>query len=672
MSVTQELLSLKFNNWSDETSRHSLFVHNTIISERTVVNCPSARFNGISYLELYDNDRDWLLGSTLNETPVRNRNWFPSNSDNDFTLDCWVYPLTTNSRYLPIISSFKSKWKNNARYDLGWCFQIDTVTGRLQLLSYLFGSCNGRVLESFNSIQLNQWTHISLISWKDSELSSIKLLYINGQPCGLYNIFDSEIRTNQTGNLLTNKFPISNIISHQSQYGVLGPDDISPTFIGLGPRSNFTNPELNSDFFFRPEVGLSFNGYIGRFRICLGTRYSKEGISFDPYSQYNEIITTTTVTTSTTESTSTTQGEWGELPFSVEKDDLLCLKLRNDLIDLSNRHYIKSVGNTVFSMSDLGCKSLTFDGTNYLKIILNEKDFSLGSTLTINSHDILSPFCLNNNKFSLEFWFYPSPTDKDYLGICGSYSNYFFPTDTEDIINFGTIQSERDFQVGWSIIYNSITGKLHILSYEFGSLISHVESTLVISPNEWSHVALMAEPDGEVSKKYLFINGYPDLLNPYKNPSVKWTNGVHRASVNSLIDSHACLFIGQSIDYTQSDKNKRLDYNYSLPFIGNLSSFRISSELRYPRDGSNFNPSRIPSTTVTTSITTGTTSTVTTETSTTTPPEGFVRVGGTLIVSSSQQDGKPQYVDDNNELTAWQPITPTDAWIGIECNDSTE
>lgn len=672
MPVTQEILNLKFNNWSDSTSRHTSFVHNTTISERIIVNYPSARFTGNSFIELYDNEQDWLLGSTLNTQPIKNRNWFPTNSDNTFTIDCWVYPLTSSSRYLPIISSFKSKWGNKAQYDLGWCFQLDAVTGKLQLISYLFGNCTNRVLESFGSIKFNQWNHVALMSWKISDVSSLKLLYIDGHPDGMYNISDSVMRSNQTGTLLTSKFPISNTISHESQYGISGINETSPVYIGLGPRTRFTHPEINDVFYFKSELGLGFNGYISRFRVCLGTRYSEEGTIFDPYSQYDEIITTTTVTTSTTETTTTTQGEWGEIPFNVENNDLLCLKLRNNINDLSKRHHIKSIGNTVFSMTDLGCKSLNFNGSNHLRVVLNEKDFSLGSTLSINPFDELLPVCQNNNKFSLEFWFNPQPVNNTYLGICGSYSNYFFPTDIEDNVNFGTIQNERDFQVGWSILYNSVTGKLLIVSYAFGSLVSQVESTLTIPSNEWTHIALMAEPDGTIAKKYLFINGVPDALNPYKNPEVRWTNGIHRASVNSLVDSYSCLFIGQSIDINQTDNLKRLDYRYSVPFTGNLSSFRISSALRYPTNGDSFNPPSIPRTTSSSSTSTITTATTTTETTTTIPPEGFVRVGGNLIVSSSQLDGKPQYVDDNDISTAWQPITSTDAWIGLECDDSTK
>jgi hypothetical protein len=668
--ITQELLDLKFQNWADGTNRHTLFVHNAVLSDRTIVNYPSARFNGLSYLEIYDNESDWLLGSTLNTNRARTRNWYPTNSDNEFTIDTWIYLVPSSSRYQIICSSFKSKWWTNAQYDFGWSFRVDTQTGKLQLTSYVFGNFISRVLETFGSVSFNEWNHISLMSWKTGNASS-KLFFINGQPDGAYDISDPIVKTNRTGATSTENFPISNAMSHESQFGIPGESDTCPFYIGMGPRTALTNPGLNAAFYFKKEYGIGFNGYLGRFRVSLGTRYSNEGIPFDPLTQYDEIITTTTTATTTTESTSTTQSEWGEIPLILDSEDLLALKLRNDLVDLTNRHYIKSVGKSTFSSSELGCKSLNFTGNNYLKVILNQKDFSLGSMLVINQFITSNPVCLNNNKFSLEFWIKPQSVNSRYLGICGSYSTYFFPTDTEDTINYGSILYERDYKIGWSIYLDTTTGKLYINSYAFGQIVDKLESNLLITVNEWNHIALMSKPEGLISAKYLFINGIPDSINPYRKPATMWTNGVHRASINSMVDSHACLFIGISANDFLDDNSLTLDYRQGLKFTGNISNFRLSSGLRYPTDGSNFIPDSIPTTTstITTMTTTQTTTTLTT---TTLPPEGYVKVGGKIVASSSQADGKPQYVNDSNIDTAWEPIISLDAWVGIECDDTGE
>ena len=59
MSVTQEILDYRFYNWADSTSRHTTFVHSTAISDRAIAGFGSAYFNGLSYLQVMDNDLDW-------------------------------------------------------------------------------------------------------------------------------------------------------------------------------------------------------------------------------------------------------------------------------------------------------------------------------------------------------------------------------------------------------------------------------------------------------------------------------------------------------------------------------------------------------------------------------------------------------------------------------------
>ena len=638
-------------------------MHSTTISDRAIAGFGSAYFNGLSYLQVMDNDLDWLLGSTINTGRLSTRNWAPTNSDNEFTLDTWIYPTASDSRYYPICSSFKSKWWVNSQYNLGWVFRIDMLTGRLQIVSYLFGIYTNRVIESFGTVPLNQWSHVVLMSWKSGNGSS-KLFYINGQPAGCRNIFSQEEKTNLTGSIETETFPISNLVSHESQFGTAGTPDFSPFYIGLGPRTQLTDPDLDNSFYFKKESGIGLNAYLGRFRICLGTRYSTGGVPFDPYETPVETSSSTTTTVTTT--ATTTIGERGEIPLTVTPNDLLVLKLRNDCTDSSGRHYVKPIGETNFSISDLGCKSLNFNGENYLQILLNQRDFSLGSTLVSNRYNEFGDICLSDNKFSLDFWVNPILSNNQYIGICGSFSTYFFPTDVGDVVNYGSVQSQRDFRIGWSIQLDTESGRLQIVSYAFGHVKDILRSDLLIPNNQWTHVAIMSVPKVGYSSKYLFINGIPDSINPYNNPDTCWTNGVHRSSINSMVDSHACLFVGLGANTYIEDSSLMLDYRHGSYFVGNLSSFRLSSDLRYPTDGSGFIPYRIPeiTTTISTTITTTETTTVST---TTAPPEGYVEVKGKAIASSNQFDGKPQYVTDDNIDTIWKPVTATEAWIGIEC-----
>ena len=670
MSVTQELLDFRFLNWADSTARHTVFVHNTTIADRSVASYGSSYFNGTSYLQLVDNDQDWVLGSTINTSRVSSRNWYPTNSDNEFTLDTWIYPITSLSRYYPICSSFKSVWWSNSVYNLGWEFRLDMMTGHLQLVSYVFGIYTNRIIESFGTVPFDQWTHIVLMSWANKTNGSLKLFYINGQPSGGRITSSSDPRTNLTGSIETINFPISNIVSHESKFGTAGDPEYCPLYIGLSPRTQLTDPNLDSTFYFKKESGIGLNGYLGRFRICLGTRYSTGGVVFNPLVDQVLPGGSTSVTTSTTTSM-TTAGERGEIPLVVDQYDLLALKLRNDCVDLTSRHYIESVGETNFSLSDLGCNSLHFSGSNYLQVLLNQKDFSLGSTLVTNCYDESIGLCLPNNKFSLEFWINPTLSSNRYLGICGSFSVDFFPADKGDIVNYGAITARRDYKLGWAIQLDTRSGNLQFISYAFGGIKDILTSGLTIPIGQWTHIAIMSVPEYNYSSKYLFINGIPDSVNPYSNPSTKWTNGISKLSVNSVVDSYACLFIGLGVSGGLENLVPNLDYRQSSGFIGNLSSFRLSSNLRYPTDGSSFTPYSIPDLVTTETTTTITSTWTTTETTTTLPPNGYVAVRGKEIASSTQGDGKPQYVDDGNIDTLWEPITPSGAWVGIECSDET-
>ena len=665
--INQELLDLRFFNWSDATLRHTVFVSGVTRSDKEVASCKSAYFDGGSYLQVIDNIQDWMLGSTLSTSPI-SKNWTPSASDNNFTIDTWVYPIESSIPYYPICSSFQSVWYNKYRYDLGWVLHIESSTRKLQLISYVFGSF--KIVESTLSVPFNQWSHIALMSWPQSK-GSAKLFFVNGVPDGGFLRSQFSQATNPSSPLYTEQFPISNAVSHESQYGVSGRTEYCPFYIGLGPRSDFTDPNLVESFYFDAKYGICFRGNIGRFRVCLGTRYSQQMERFNPLVEPTSSTTSTTVTTTTTTLTTTTRGEWGEIPISINDDDLLVLKLRNDLTDLTNRHLVVPQGEIIFSLTDLGTKSIYFDGSNYLLVTLNHQDFSLGSSLLVSDFSKMSPLSTPYNEFSLEFWVYPIYSGRKYLGICGSFSENFFPADSGDSFFYGEIESPRNFQSGWSLQIDTLTGLLQFIGYEYGSVSSVMSSTVKIPDQTWTHVVIASVPNGDRSYKYILINGVPDSINPYKNPFIRWTNGIHRDSVNSSVNCYSPLYIGLGA-FTEFSEETLISLNYTdgSKFHGYLSSFKLSSTCHYDLNG--FTPYRIPlpSTTATT-LTTVTTS-QTTRTSTTPPPEGYVRVGGALYVPSSLPGSPPEYATDSIDSTAWEPLSGSDVWIGIECDDSTD
>lgn len=645
MSITQELLDLKFTNWTDDISRHTVFVKNAVLSENIIANYKSAQFNNLSYLQLIDNQSDWLLGSTVNNNLMVTENWGPTNSDNEFTLDCWIYPVRSQNQYYPIISSFKDVWFTNTNLNLGWSFQLDTFSGKLQLISYLFGNSDCRVIQSYGSVQLNQWNHVALMSWK-MDGYSLKYFFINGVADGGYLDNNTGYKTLASK---TTHFSISNILTREAYNGQVGQPDYSPVYIGMGPITSFTHPNIGSSLYFKKESGLSFTGFIGRFRIGLGTRYPISGNAFDPFFNVSTSnITTTSTTTNSSTLTTTTLGERGEIPINITKHDLLALKLRNNIIDLTNRHYILPIGQLNFSLTDLGCNSLSFNGTNYLLCQLNTQDFSLGSTLLVNNYEITRPVCKNDNQFSLEFWIKPQKTDNKYMGICGSFSKNFFPTDIGDINNFSIIINRRDFGLGWALLLDVESEKLLIVSFKFGSIKHIITSKLSVPFNQWSHIAFMSAKIGTAEGlKFLFINGNPDIITSFNNSITSLTNGVHRGSVATVMDNYAPLFIGLGPNISNEDTDTVLDYNYASYFVGNMSSFRLASNSLYPTDGTGFIPSHIPDSISITSGTTETTSTTSTESSTTTNQfPNYIKVIG--IISSNQQ------TDGSN---SWSQIT---------------
>lgn len=635
MAITEELLNLKFNSWTDDVARHTLFVKNVELSSQLVADTTlkSAYFNGSSYLTIIDNQDDWLLGSVINNNRVTSKNWAPTDSSNVFTFDCWIYPIPSSNRYYPIISSFKDVWFNNSKLNLGWVLQIDTQTQKLQLISYMFGDCTRRVIESTDVITINEWNHIALMVWMIDE-SHLKYFFISGIADGGVNS-GTGIQNNKACAYQVDSFPISNILSKEAYNGTIGSPDYSPVYIGLGPKTSFTDPTISETFHFNANSAYKFLGYMGNIRVGLGTRYSTSGGSFNPYSDVTTTSSTTsTMTTSSTTLTSTTLAERGEIPLEVDSYDLLALKLRQDTNDLTNRHYLLAIGDINFSLTELGCKSLSFNGNNYLLARLNTQDFSLGSDLLVNKYDTTQPLCRNNNQFSLELWLKPIVSSERYLGICGSFSENFFPVDFGDTTSFNTITARRDYKTGWSLLLDTELNKLLFVNFTFGRVIDIVTSNLRVTNNQWTHIAFMSTIyNGLEGLKFLFVNGQPDMGNPFNNSNMNITNGIHRGSVNSFTDSYAPFYLGLGANpYIENS----LNYQNASKFSGNMSSFRLSSATRYPTNGSGFIPNHLIDII---SVTTGTTSTsTTTVTSSTTEFSGYISITGSTITNNNDND----------------------------------
>jgi hypothetical protein len=268
-----ELFNCDFNNsFSDSSERHGLIYNSgALFSGERKVGISSGYFNGNSYLAYDGNREDFSLGST----PVTYNNTQGNMSlpDNSFTLECWVKLETGAQRYYPICSSFNfmvgslsgengSLWP----YKCGWVLQVDTTTGTLQMIGYAFGNWTGSVLQSpRDSVYFNTWTHIAIQSWNLPNSINYKLIYINGT-----SILPYPVKLDNCS--WTNTFTSSMGVTRSLFY------------IGVGPRSQFTNPEqswwydLNQDQ--NSALNYRFKGRIDSLGLYSGNKYNE--MTFTP------------------------------------------------------------------------------------------------------------------------------------------------------------------------------------------------------------------------------------------------------------------------------------------------------------------------------------------------------------------------------------------------------
>ena len=544
MSDPQDLLFMKFAAWKDETRRHTFMRRGPVaLSENSASGYGSAYFDGASYFEVYYSPEDWTLGATPTENVMLSSEWLPAYPDNEFTIDCWIYPELGGLRYYPIMSSFSRYWwpmdSSGLVYSIGWSFQIDTDTGKLQMIGYCWGHPFG-IYESNSSIVFDTWTHVAVQSWKAPVgHHSNKYFFVNGQPDGGYDLV-SEYRA--PSNLFSTRSDYlvwTNLFTHKAKYGTMGEDEYAPCYVGLGPRTGYTNPEDQPDIAFQIWATYKFKGYIDHLRVYSGPRFPVDGQSFSPPAGRSTTTTTTTTSTTSTTSTSTTTVSYdSEIPIVLSPDDRIILKLNKDLLDFSHRHKTTSHGSLQPSRTELGALSRYFDGNSYLSVSENLYDFSMGATLLPNTFNSYDPIAEEDAEFTVDFLMKPLPGPTRYLGICGAFSIWYFPVVEgvdPGIPDHGAEGKRRDYRVGWSMYFDQGTKKVCLVGYQFGQVYSIVGSSFTVEYDQWCHIAFMSWNSSSAKSKRFFKNGNPDTL--ISDTGMYWVNGLHRLSVGTSLHS---------------------------------------------------------------------------------------------------------------------------------------
>ena len=220
--MPQELVNLYFdNNFVDSTDRHT-FTNTGVIIAPSEVSSACAQFDGQSYLSTDNNLSDFLLGATPNPHTWTGQPPLSIFNDNNFTFDCWIYPELGGARYYPICSSFASEYWG-ASYKTGWSIQLDTATGHLQMIGYYGNLWTNCLLEYNFQIVFNQWTHISIMSWR-----------VTGQSAPSAKIvFKKALENNATSLILCHNHPSGNLSPSQADIDVTKKLKQAGTLMGI-------------------------------------------------------------------------------------------------------------------------------------------------------------------------------------------------------------------------------------------------------------------------------------------------------------------------------------------------------------------------------------------------------------------------------------------------------
>jgi hypothetical protein len=318
-SSSEDLFSARLQNYVfDFSHRHPLVVIGSSVY-KSINGVYSFYFNGSSYIKTIDNLKDFCLGSTLTPHVFEDDSF--ALGDNVFTIDFWIYPeYSPNNRYSGICSSFGSRFfpfiegvssntyvpqfpSEQTEYKLGWALQIDSLSGKLQMIGYSNGSCNQQILESSFVIPDRTWSHIAIMSWKEPGIYP-KRFYLMGVPDTVYNPISHQYSDPGSPFVDSSMYWCNGV--HRFSVGDEGnhaPSDCySYFYLGASPKSHFTHPLDSSDQYFNIHTPNNLTGCIRNFRISLIPRFNVRG--FQP--PLDNISTTSTTSTQTTTSTSTT------------------------------------------------------------------------------------------------------------------------------------------------------------------------------------------------------------------------------------------------------------------------------------------------------------------------------------------------------------------------------
>jgi hypothetical protein len=284
------------------------------------------------------------------------------------------------------------------------------------------------------------------------------------------------------------------------------------------------------------------------------------------------------------------------------------------------------------------------------------------------------------NTFTIDAWINPTPDrGSRYLGICGSFSQYYFPAVEGSTPGSGipeAVGKDTRYFVGWSLYFNVTTSKLQMVGYNLGSSTNLIlESNFTISTGTWTHITLMAWKDSNTNHyvRMFFKNGIPDLQ--VINDTCIWNNAVDRSSIGTQLNSYAPFYIGVGAKSSYTDSGlsitQALNIVTGYHFKGFIRDFCLSETAKFAVTG--FTPPVLPivttstQSTASTSTTSGSTTSASTITlSTTAPPEVNVASNGQPIASSSSFDGPPGGAFDSNTQTKWKPSGSGNDWVGID------
>jgi hypothetical protein len=320
---SNDLLSMRLQSYLFDYSNRHVMVPVGNLETSLIESVFSFRFNNSGYLKIINNLKDFSLGATL--LPSTNDNLAVGN--NVFTIDFWIYPeLILGKRFLGICSSFGTWFfpfiegtnplmipNSSVEYKMGWALQIDSVTGKLQMVGYNRGNYSQTILESSFSIPFNVWSHVCVMSWRDGGTYP-KRFYLNGAP-------------DLTHNPITHNYPdVGAPFVDSGMYWCNGVQDSTGTsesfsyfYLGASPKTDFTDPIEPQADKFNIETAYKFKGALRNFRISSINRFGFYGFEVPD----NDLSTTTTSTAST--STTRTTTTIGTTTFTTTVNPLIKL-----------------------------------------------------------------------------------------------------------------------------------------------------------------------------------------------------------------------------------------------------------------------------------------------------------------------------------------------------------